>query len=110
MRGARYLVVGTAARLLGLNGAMGERAEVAALPAYRAGGDGPCVVVLHEWWGLVPHIEDVCDRLAAHGFAAVAPDLYDGATAPNAEPDEAQKLLMKLDRDRAVGEVAAVIA
>ena len=35
-----------------------------------------CVVVLHEVWGLVPHVRDVCKRLGKLGFAAVAPDLY----------------------------------
>jgi dienelactone hydrolase len=26
---------------------------------------GPAVIVIQEWWGLVPHIEDVADRFAA---------------------------------------------
>ncbi|MDA4128480.1 MAG: dienelactone hydrolase family protein [Thaumarchaeota archaeon] len=34
------------------------------------------LVVLHEVWGLVPHIKDVCKRLSKLGFAAVAPNLY----------------------------------
>src|SRR3989449_11611868 len=41
-------------------------------PASPAGS----VVVLHEVWGLVPHIEDVCKRVSKLGFTAVAPDLY----------------------------------
>src|ERR1039458_4025410 len=41
-----------------------------------AGGSGPGVVVIQEWWGLVGHIKDVCDRFAAEGFVALAPDLY----------------------------------
>ena len=28
-----------------------------------AEGGGPGVVVIQEWWGLVPHIEEVCDRI-----------------------------------------------
>ena len=41
-------------------------------------GDGPfpAVIVLIEAFGLVPHIEDVADRLAAEGYAALAPDVY----------------------------------
>jgi len=35
-----------------------------------------CVVVIHEVWGLVPHISDVCRRVSKLGFAALAPDLY----------------------------------
>jgi carboxymethylenebutenolidase len=36
---------------------------------------GPGVVVIQEWWGLVPHIEHVADRFAAAGFVALPPDL-----------------------------------
>ena len=60
-----------------------------------AGGRGPGVLVIQEWWGLVRHIEDVCDRFAADGFVALAPDLFRGETA--SEPDEAGKLMMALD-------------
>jgi carboxymethylenebutenolidase len=61
------------------------------------GGRGPGVVVLQEWWGLVPHIEDVCERFAAEGFTALAPDLYDGDVARS--PDEAGKMMMALNID-----------
>jgi carboxymethylenebutenolidase len=64
-----------------------------------ASGHGPGVVVIQEWWGLVPHIRDLCDRFAAEGFVALAPDLYHGKDAT--EPDEAGKLLMELDLPRA---------
>jgi carboxymethylenebutenolidase len=37
-------------------------------------GAGPGVLVIQEWWGLVPHIEAVCDRFAAAGYTALAPD------------------------------------
>ena len=65
----------------------------------------PAVVVLQEWWGLVPHIKDVADRFAASGFIALAPDLYHGEAA--SEPEEARKLSIALDRERAVAEVLA---
>ncbi|HEX8069232.1 MAG TPA: dienelactone hydrolase family protein [Pyrinomonadaceae bacterium] len=58
-------------------------------------GRGPGVVVIQEWWGLVPHIKKVCDRFAGEGFVALAPDLYHGRTT--ASPDEAGKLMMALD-------------
>jgi carboxymethylenebutenolidase len=58
-------------------------------------GGGPGVVVIQEWWGLVPHIKDVADRLAAEGFVALAPDLYHGDVARS--PDEAGKMMMALN-------------
>ena len=58
-------------------------------------GKGPGVLVIQEWWGLVGHIKSVCDRFAAEGFTALAPDMYHGKTA--SEPDEAGKLFMALN-------------
>ena len=58
-------------------------------------GHGAGVLVLQEWWGLVDHIKDVADRLAAAGFVALAPDLYRGEAATS--PDEAQRLMMSID-------------
>ena len=58
-------------------------------------GRGPGVVVIQEWWGLVPHIKDVADRFAAAGFVALAPDLYHGDVARS--PDEAGKMMMALN-------------
>jgi carboxymethylenebutenolidase len=60
-----------------------------------ASGKGPGVIVIQEWWGLVPHIKDVADRFAAEGFSALAPDMYHGQTA--SEPDGAGKLFMALN-------------
>jgi carboxymethylenebutenolidase len=71
-----------------------------------ADGAGLGVVVIQEWWGLVPHIRDVCERLAAEGFTALAPDLYHGRTVPPGEPDEAVKAAMGLDIDRAARDMA----
>jgi carboxymethylenebutenolidase len=60
-----------------------------------ASGKGPGVLVIQEWWGLVGHIKKVCDRFAAEGFSALAPDMYHGQTA--SEPDGAGKLFMALN-------------
>jgi carboxymethylenebutenolidase len=60
-----------------------------------ASGQGPGVLVIQEWWGLVGHIKKVCDRFAAEGFSALAPDMYHGQTA--SEPDGAGKLFMALN-------------
>jgi carboxymethylenebutenolidase len=65
------------------------------------------VVVIQEWWGLVPHIERVADRFAAEGFTALAPDLFHGRTATSA--DEAGKLMMSLEIDEAARDLAGAI-
>jgi carboxymethylenebutenolidase len=62
-------------------------------------GGGPGTIVLQEWWGLVPHIRDVCDRFASEGFLALAPDLFRGETTD--EPDEAQQKMMAMSMDQA---------
>ncbi len=71
------------------------------------GGSGIPLVVIQEWWGLVPHIEDVCDRFAAEGFVALAPDLYKGETTT--EPDEAGKLMMALNVQQAAKDMGGAV-
>lgn len=39
-------------------------------------GRRPGVLVLHEWWGLTPHIKEMTDQLAKLGYTALAADLY----------------------------------
>ncbi len=82
---------------------MGQRAEQGYIAT--PSGKGPAVVVIQEWWGLVPHIEDVCERFAREGFVAIAPDLYHGQTPES--PDDAGRMLMELDIERAEREIAA---
>ena len=77
-----------------------------ATPAGGGSGAVP-VVVIQEWWGLVPHIQDVCDRFAAEGFAALAPDLYRGEKTT--EPDEAGKLMMALNVEQAAKDMSGAI-
>ena len=75
-----------------------------ALPAR---GHGPGVVVLQEWWGLVDHIREVCDRLAREGFVALAPDLYRGEST--ADPGVAGRLMMDLALPRAARDLEAAV-
>jgi carboxymethylenebutenolidase len=77
--------------------------------AVPAAGSGPGVVVLQEWWGLVPHIKDVADRFAAEGFVALAPDIYRGDSVANTEPDEAGKLMMSLNIERAAKDMVGAV-
>jgi len=74
---------------------------------YFASGGGAPIVVIQEWWGLVPHIEDVVDRFARAGFTALAPDLYRGAATT--EPDTASKHLMALELGRASNDMAGAV-
>ena len=70
-------------------------------------GAGPGVIVIQEWWGLVPHVQDVADRFAGEGFVALAPDLYHGRSTTS--PDEAGKLMMALEIDRAERDLRGAI-
>ncbi|MCU1490931.1 MAG: Carboxymethylenebutenolidase [Acidimicrobiaceae bacterium] len=70
-------------------------------------GNGPGIIVIQEWWGLVPHIEDVCERFADEGFVALAPDLYHGRTTT--EPDEAAKLAMGLQVGQAAKDLSGAV-
>ena len=63
-----------------------------------AGEQGPATIVLQEWWGLEEHIRSVCDRLAAEGFYALAPDLFGGETTT--QPSEAEQKLMALSMEK----------
>ena len=73
----------------------------------RSAKRGPGIIVIQEWWGLVPQIEHVAERLASEGFVALAPDLYHGKTTKS--PDEAGKLMMSLRVNEAARDLAAAI-
>ena len=45
---------------------------------------GPCVLVLHDAYGLMSSVRVLTDRFVADGFTALAVDLYDGRTAEDA--------------------------
>jgi carboxymethylenebutenolidase len=74
----------------------------------RPGSDKLGVVVVQEWWGLVPHIQDVVDRFARLGCVALAPDLYHGKSTVDAQ--EAAHLMQGLDWSRATQELGGAIA
>lgn len=70
-------------------------------------GTGVPLIVIQEWWGLVPHITDVCERFAAEGFVALAPDLFHGESTT--EPDEAGKLMMALNMEQAAKDMSGAV-
>ncbi len=65
------------------------------------GGDGPGVLVLHSWWGLNEWVRQFCRRLAAQGYTALAPDMFDGVQ-PMTEP-EGEAVLGGVDPDELSG-------
>jgi carboxymethylenebutenolidase len=65
----------------------------------------PGVLVLHAWWGLNPVFKKFCDRLAAEGFVAFAPDLNRGKVAKTV--DEAKQLMSELPFEGKQAVVAA---
>lgn len=62
------------------------------------------LIVLQEWWGLNVQIKKLTDRFSAQGFHAIAPDLYNGKVAANA--DEATNLMAGLDWNDAVEKIS----
>ena len=80
-------------------------------PGYLAvpeGERGPATIVLQEWWGVEEHVRSVCDRLAAEGFFALAPDLYRGDTTT--EPSEAQQKMMAMSMEQAEKDMCGAAA
>lgn len=66
----------------------------------------PGVVVLHPWWGLNEDVIAYADRLAAEGYAIVAPDLFDGQVV--SEIDDADRLSSGMSQD--LGEAITLAA
>ena len=85
---------------------MGAMVDLRGVTAYRAEptvSPRGALVLIHEIWGLVPHIRDVADRYAAEGYLVLAPDLLsDAGITPEVgahldalrnEPDEEKRLV-----------------
>lgn len=67
-------------------------------------------IVLHEAYGLLSpssNARECCDRLAAAGYTAFAPDLYGGASATTV--DDALKLMETLREDDAMEMIEAAV-
>jgi len=67
--------------------------------------NAPGVVVVQEWWGLQGQIKSVCDRFAEAGFAALAPDLFEGKVIPYHDDAAASAAMSSLDFLAATSEI-----
>ncbi len=67
----------------------------------------PGVILIQEWWGIEPHIQELTERLAREGFVVLAPDLFHGVVVQ--EPDDAEKAAMALNIGQALDEISAAI-
>jgi len=74
-----------------------------------AGGTGPGVLVVQEWWGIESGIRDAADALADAGFTALCPDLYHGELAEHTEMDKAAQLMTEMPPDRAARDMSGAI-
>jgi carboxymethylenebutenolidase len=79
-------------------------------------GSGPGLVLLHTAFGLDRHMRDVAELYAAEGYVVLCPDLY-GHIEPgldleqtDADRRKALALVERLDRDRAIADIAAAAA
>ena len=69
----------------------------------------PGVVVIHEIWGLNPHIEDVARRLAVEGFLAMAPDALSPLGGSPEDPGKARPMFRQLDGESNVKNYIAAV-
>src|ERR687895_840589 len=89
----------------------GEFDAYLALPA---GGYGPGIVVLQEIFGINSFVRNVADWYAAHGFVALAPDLFwrQERNVQLSDKDDWNKAVAfynGLDEDKAVEDSAAAL-
>jgi carboxymethylenebutenolidase len=74
-------------------------------------GPFPAVIILHEWWGLNSHIQDLTFRLAQHGYVALAVDQYSRLGGlVTGDPAHAAQLMAKIDRTHLVQDLNAASA
>lgn len=69
------------------------------------GAASPAVIVIQDWWGLVPHVRAVVDRFAEAGFVALAPDFRHGG--PAVKPTEPRQMLNSSQMDEAASDISA---
>jgi carboxymethylenebutenolidase len=68
-------------------------------------GRHPALILIHEWWGLVPWAKDQARKFAAAGYVSLAVDLYRGKTTD--DPKVAREMARSLPPDRAMRDLEA---
>jgi carboxymethylenebutenolidase len=89
----------------------GETGDIKAfLSRPKNGSKFPAVIVIHEIWGLNPHILDVTKRFAREGFLALAPDaLSPVGNTPENDPEKAMSMIRGLDQGKTVKNFVAAV-
>ena len=78
--------------------------------AYQAGPEDArgAVMILHEWWGVMPHNRDWADRLGDLGYRALVVDLYNGRVTEDA--GQAGAWMREIDQSAADEKLRAALA
>lgn len=86
------------------------------IPAYRAmpasGGPFPIVLVVQEIFGVHEYIKDVCRRLAALGYMAIAPQMYarQGDVLKLSSIDDIRAVVAKVPDAQVMSDLDAAVA
>lgn len=72
-------------------------------------GPFPAVILIHEWNGVVERIKQTADAFAAHGYIALAADLYRGRTGSTREENIALVRETRADERRIVENLDAAV-
>jgi carboxymethylenebutenolidase len=91
-------------------------AQFGAYIARPAGAPKAAIIVIQEIFGVNPGIRQKCDKLAAEGYLALAPDLFwrlspEVSLDPDVEPEFAQALdlMGKFNQDAGIRDIQAAI-
>ncbi len=87
--------------------ATGDMKAFEAMP--KKGKKFPAVIVIHENRGLVPHIKDVTNRMAAEGFLALAPDALSPVGGTPEDAANVRELFGKLNPEETTKNFVAAV-
>jgi carboxymethylenebutenolidase len=91
----------------------GAKTRMGLFEAKPQGAARGAIIVFQEAFGITPHIEDVCRRVAAEGYLAVAPYIYHRSGDPVIAYDKVQDVIpyvMQIKRETLDADVDATLA